>query len=122
MKDQRDPGSIDLFSSTRRKPGPKPSGNAKSAAERMREYRARTVPVRRGVLEAAVAGAGQVDAVAFQVDGMDQLAADNAALRERLQDLLDAVLPVVLLEPDAAFEGMGSRAYSLRMLRDLLDL
>lgn len=54
------------------KPGPKPSGKAKSAAERMREYRARTVPVCRGVLEAAMVGAGRVDALAFQVDGMDR--------------------------------------------------
>jgi hypothetical protein len=53
MKDIRDPGTIDLLSPTKRKPGPKPSGKAKSAAQRMREYRARTIVVRCDVLESA---------------------------------------------------------------------
>jgi hypothetical protein len=54
MKDNRDPGTLDMLSPAKAKRGPKPTGKAKTPAQRMREYRARMVTVRRDVLEAAM--------------------------------------------------------------------
>ena len=88
MKDNRDPGTIDLLSPAKRKPGPKSSGKAKSAAQRMREYRARTVAVSRAVLQAAFEGSSQVRG-ADLADGMDRLVEENRQLRARIAVLED---------------------------------
>ncbi|WP_369929330.1 hypothetical protein [Xanthomonas sp. NCPPB 2632] len=89
MKDARDPGTVEMTLAPKRGRGRPSTGNAKSAAERMREYRARSVTVNRGVLEVALGNASQADALSFQVDGMDQLAEENRQLRALLSaDLL----------------------------------
>lgn len=54
MKDVRDPGTIDMTVVSKRGRGRPATGNAKSAAERMRAYRSRSVTVNRGVLEASL--------------------------------------------------------------------
>ncbi|WP_369929335.1 hypothetical protein [Xanthomonas sp. NCPPB 2632] len=87
MKDARDPGTVEMSLALKRGRGRPSTGRAKSAAERMREYRARNVTVNRNVLEVALGNAGQVDAVSFQVDGMDQLAEENRQLRDRIASL-----------------------------------
>lgn len=83
MKDNRDPGTLDLLSPAKRKPGPKPSGKAKSAAQRMREYRRRNVTVKASVLEAAMVTAGEVGAAGRLL----KLEDENGLLKQRIAAL-----------------------------------
>jgi hypothetical protein len=87
MKDARDPGTIDMTLAPKRGRGRPSTGKAKSAAERMREYRSRSVTVNRVVLESALVQSSQVEAIDFQVDGMDQVEAENRRLRGLLADV-----------------------------------
>lgn len=72
MVDPRDPGTIAM--SFKRRRGRPPTGKAKSAAERMRDYRARHVTVSSEVLRSVIA----------QCQEIQQLLESNQALRHEL--------------------------------------
>jgi hypothetical protein len=74
MVDPRDPGTIAM--SFKRRRGRPPSGKAKSAAERMRAYRARHVTVKCDVLQSVIA----------QCQEIKQLLESNQALRHELDE------------------------------------
>lgn len=72
MVDPRDPGTIAMLLKPRR--GRPSSGKAKSAAERMRAYRARHVTVKCDVLRSVIT----------QCQEIQQLLESNQALRDEL--------------------------------------
>ncbi|GLQ94952.1 hypothetical protein [Dyella acidisoli] len=72
MVDPRDPGTIAMLFKRRR--GRPSTGKAKTAAERMRAYRARHVTVRSDVLRSVIA----------QCQEIQQLLESNQALRDEL--------------------------------------
>lgn len=72
MVDPRDPGTIAMLLKPRR--GRPSTGNAKSAAERMRAYRARHVTVKCDVLRSVIT----------QCQEIQQLLESNQALRDEL--------------------------------------
>lgn len=72
MVDPRDPGTIAMLFKRRR--GRPPTGKAKTAAERMRAYRARHVTVKSDVLRSVIA----------QCQEIQQLLESNQALRNEL--------------------------------------
>lgn len=72
MVDPKDPGTISMLLRPRR--GRPPTGKAKSAAERMRAYRARHVTVKSDVLRSVIA----------QCQEIQQLLESNQALRSEL--------------------------------------
>ncbi|GAB2579409.1 hypothetical protein ISP15_00285 [Dyella jejuensis] len=74
MVDPRDPGTIAMSLQQRPRRGRPVTGKAKSAAERMRAYRARHVTVKSEVLRTVIA----------QCQEIRQLLDDNQALRGEL--------------------------------------
>lgn len=77
MVDPRDPGTIAMHFPYKPRRGRPPSGQAKSAAERMRAYRKRHVMVSTEVLHTVVA----------QYEQIRRLMDDNQSLRKELEGL-----------------------------------
>ncbi|WP_233842689.1 hypothetical protein [Dyella sp. 2HG41-7] len=74
MVDPRDPGTIAMQLTQRPRRGRPPTGNAKTAAERMRAYRSRHVTVKCDVLRSVIS----------QCQEIQQLLESNQALRNEL--------------------------------------
>jgi len=74
MVDPRDPGTIAMLLSHKKRRGRPPTGNAKTAAERMRAYRERHVTVKSDVLRSVIS----------QCQEIQQLLESNQALRNEL--------------------------------------
>lgn len=93
---------IDLPLVVKRGRGRPKKADALTNAERQRRWRQKTVTVKASVLEAALSGASQLEAVDFQLDGMDRLHAENDRLRTLVAELSSG-LTLACMEVDAMF-------------------